>query len=283
MQQQDPGPSLALQLLTLDRDADGSWIGRAVEGNHGRLFGGSTLAHALAAATRAAQTDRQPHSIHAYFVGAGRPGLPVRYRTETLKTGRSFDVVRLDASQDDRVILAAIASYHLPEPGPSIDGEMPAVALPDALATVAYLPAGTDRGVRAPFELRYADERYRPESGPAAARSDVWVRAATPLTGLDDAGHAALLLYAVDFLLAHVARFPFRPTEFAGASLDHAMWFHRPLRLDDWLLVSSTAVTAANGRALTTCRVFRTDGTLVASGSQEILMRFLDSDPTAAG
>lgn len=264
----------ALDLLALTPDV-GRLLGDCVDGAPGRLFGGHVLAQSLCAASRAASRDRPIHSAHSHFLAPGR-GSAVEYSVLPLKTGRSIDVVRVDAWQGDRALLTTTASFHQPESSPEFQICAPQVALPDELSESEYRPPGTNRGVRAPFELRYPDARYREgESADRDPRLLVWVRTRTPLPSHRQIDHAALLTYAVDFLITRAAHRPLQdgPTSAIGSSIDHGMWFHRPFRVDEWLLVVSTGRSFFGSHSLCEASVFDLAGALVASGMQEALLR----------
>lgn len=247
--------------------------GRAALGT--RVFGGHTLAHAVRASSTTQPAGRPINSLHAHFLGAAQAGLDIDYEVSSLKRGRSFDVDHVVATQRDRPIMVATISFHAAEDGADYQVEMPQVPSPAALEPVAYLPPGTHAEVRDPFELRYTDERFRDEDGPDAHPAlHTWVRARRPAPSAPQTDHAALLAYAVDFLITRVAHMPVRDDPaLVGASLDHAMWFHRPFRADHWLLVSCTASTLAGARSLSRAEIFDEDGHLVATAVQEALLR----------
>jgi acyl-CoA thioesterase-2 len=250
--------------------------GMSVPGSPERIFGGHALAQALVAASRTAGDRNPPNSLHAYFVGPGRPDADIDYECDVLKSGRSLDLVSVRGRQFDRTVLALTASFHALEPSSEYQEGIPDVPPPASLDTVDYIPPRTNPAVRAPFEIRYAGGGYR-DSDPAEPepRADVWIRTRHAVASAAPLDHAALLAYAVDFLMTRAAHMPLRRNgrRLNGASLDHAMWFHRPFRVDEWLLVSSRGVRFSGSRALTACRVFDEAGSLVASAGQEALLR----------
>lgn len=272
----DPGDLLALTRRTTSHYSGRCIAGMSVPGGAERIFGGHVLAQALVAAARAAGDRHPPNSLHAYFVGPGRPDIDVEYECEVLKAGRSIDLVSVRGRQLDRTVLALTASFHTPEPSREFEEPAPDVTSPESLESIDYIPPRTNPGVRAPFEIRYVDDTFRdtdpPQSDP---RADVWIRAKYPVASSALLDHAALLAYAVDFLMTRASHMPLRVDgrRMSGSSLDHAMWFHRPFRVDEWLLVSSRGVSFAGSRALTACRVFDRAGSLVASADQEAMLR----------
>ena len=170
-------------------------------------------------------------------------------------------------------MLYGFATTHTVEATLEVADPMPDVAGPDDVAETDRTPPGTNPSVRAPFELRYL------ATSGQAAREDVWIRSRAPVDSDAQVDHAALLAYAVDFLVTRSAHAGLPPSiSLVGASLDHAMWFHRPFRVDDWLLVSSVMSSYADSRSLCSCRVFDLTGALVASATQEALIRANPAD-----
>jgi acyl-CoA thioesterase-2 len=262
-------------LLHVDPINPDSFRGRARAALGTRVFGGHILAHAVRASSSTHPAGRPVNSLHAHFLGAAHAGFDIDYDVGSLKRGRSFDVDHVVARQRDRPIMVCTISFHSAENGSDYQVEMPQVPAPAALESVAYLPPGTHPEVREPFELRYTDGRFRDEDGPDAEPSlHTWVRARRPAPSAAQTDHAAMLAYAVDFLVTRVAHMPVRDkAALVGASLDHAMWFHRPFRVDDWLLVSCTTSTLAGARSLSRAEIFDQEGHLVATAVQEALLR----------
>ncbi|MCU1557823.1 MAG: acyl-CoA thioesterase [Microbacteriaceae bacterium] len=258
---------LPLELIALQRVGDGQFTGSCLEGVSGRVFGGQVLAQAVRAVSHSIGDRRPVHSFHASFVRPANPTVVLDYGTEVIKSGRSLDVVEFRARQSGRVMLFGFASAHEPEPSIGAGLTMPAVVGPDDLPSSDFAPVGSNPVVRSPFDRRYVP------TAPGDRTEDVWVRTRRRVASDSAIDHTALLAYAVDFLLtraAHVA-LPVIPT--IGASLDHAMWFHQPFRIDEWLLVSSSMVAFSDSRSLCTCSVFDRRGVLVATASQEALIR----------
>lgn len=261
-------------LIELTVDSDGAVVGRCISGVSNRIFGGQTLAQALQAASRALDSPKLPGALHACFVSAGDPTRPVQYVADVIKRGRSLDVVTIDARQDHRILMNAIVTFRQPEISAEFQIDPPSVPKPEDLLTDNYVPPGSNAVVRAPFELKFVGSDYR-GSEPAPAIQDVWIRARSELATASAADHASLLTYAVDFLVTRAARQPLRTAgqSISGASLDHSMWFHKSFRVDEWLLVSSRGLAYAGARALSQCHVFDRDGALVATASQQAMLR----------
>lgn len=273
-----------LPILDLEPLESNLFRGRSFDPGWQRVFGGQVLGQALMAASLTVE-DRLAHSMHGYFLRAGDPAAPIVYDVERLRDGGSFSTRRVVAIQHGEPIFSMAASFHVEETGFAHQAAMPDVPPPEALADeTAFLDAlshaaPTARIVwtrRRPIEIRPVDmerfvDRGRPSHGQA-----IWIRPRLPVP--DDARlHRAVLAYASDLtlldttLLAH-GRWPFDGT-LQVASLDHAMWFHRPFRFDDWMLHVSDSPAAAGGRGLNRGLLFDRAGTLIASVAQEGLVR----------
>lgn len=250
-----------------------------------RVFGGLVIAQALVAASRTVP-DRAPHSLHAYFILPGDPSMPIVYEVERVRDGRSFTTRRCVAIQAGRTIFDLFASFHIEEAGLEHQALMPDVRDPDMLPTADdiqakyghLMPPGLKNwfaGDRV-IEIRPADlSRYDPSTPPKAVQN-FWIRASKPLPD-DPAIHRAALAYLsdmtlIDVTLAAHGRTLFEPA-FQAASLDHAMWFHRPFRADEWLLYSQDSPNSAGARGLARGLLFTRDGKLAATVMQEGLIR----------
>jgi acyl-CoA thioesterase II len=246
-----------------------------------RVFGGQVAGQALVAAGRTVPDDRKVHSLHAYFVRPGDPRIPIVYEAERVRDGRSFTTRRVLAIQRGEAIFALSASFQLPQEG--LEHTLPApvdVPGPESLPDLASLIAAGDIGWLGtgprPLDMRFVTapvwsvERSKATESPA----QVWIRADGVLPD-DPLLHVCVLTYASDLTLlgSALARHdrPSKPVQMA--SLDHAMWFHRPFRADEWLLYTCYSPTAQGGRGLTTGQFTTIDGTLVASTVQEGLVR----------
>ena len=236
-----------------------------------RVFGGQVAGQALVAAGRTVPADRPVHSLHAYFIRPGDPTVPLLYLVERVRDGRSFTTRRVTTVQHGKAIFTLSASFHRAEPGFEHADAMPDVLPPDA--------AGFAVDEDSPIDLRDVSE---PGPGPSDAvpvpgqRKLVWLRANGELPD-DPLLHVCLMTYASDLslldtvLLAHGVGWDEAIAN--GASLDHAMWFHRPFRADRWLLYVQDSPSAGGARGLAHGEVFTQDGQLVVSVMQEGLVR----------
>lgn len=257
--------------------------GRSPRGSRVRVFGGQVIAQALVAAGRTVEAGRPPHSLHAYFLLAGDPAAPIVYEVERIRDGRSFTTRRVVAIQHGQAIFALSASFHADEAGFDHGAAMPDVPSPDDLQGEGLLRTGSlPEPVRAwlarerPIELRPVEIGRYGSREPGPPRFHVWFRAAGRLPD-DPALHRAVLAYASDMTLLDAALHPhgrtvFEP-EIVPASLDHALWFHRPFRADDWLLYAQDTPSASGARGFARGLIFARDGALVASVAQEGLIR----------
>jgi acyl-CoA thioesterase-2 len=261
--------------------------GRSPQIGGRRVFGGQVIGQALVAACRTVDVGgRPPHSLHAYFLLGGNPEVPIIYDVDRIRDGRSFTTRRVVAIQHGEAIFTMAVSFHRDEPGMSHQAEMPDVPRPEALASEAdikerVLPKMPDPVRRyyereRPIELRPVEfDRYlgrKIENG----RFHVWIRATERLPD-EPAIHQCVLAYASDMMLLDSALIPHGRTVFEhsimAASLDHALWFHRPFRADDWLLYAHDSPNLAGSRGFSRGLIFARDGTLVASVAQEGVLR----------
>ncbi|AWN36473.1 acyl-CoA thioesterase II [Methylobacterium radiodurans] len=275
-----------LDILDLERLEEDLFRGVSPKVSWPRVFGGQVVAQALVAASRTVPASRPPHSLHAYFLLGGDPKAPIVYEVERIRDGGSFTTRRVRAIQHGRPIFATSVSFHAEEEGYAHQMPMPGAPDPDALPSVQALiarggatlpPALTGYFARPrPIELKPVDLRRYLEPGPAEPVCNVWLRAASLLPD-DPAIHRAVLAYASDMtlldatLIAH-GRSVFDP-DIQGASLDHALWFHRPFRADSWLLYRQDSPSTGGARGFARGQIFAQDGTLVASVAQEGLIR----------
>jgi acyl-CoA thioesterase II len=284
----EPNPAEGLvALLDLERIEENIFRGRSPHERLQRVFGGQVAGQALVAAGRTTDGQRPVHSLHAYFLRPGRPGVPIVYQVERVRDGRSFTTRRVVAVQEGRTIFNLTASFHHPEPGFEHQSPMPEVPGPEELPKLAdeirdhlrSLPEALDRlARRLPFDVRYVERlRWAPEDvANAQPRSAVWMRALAPL-GTDPLVHTCALTYASDMMLLDAVRMPVEPLwgprGFDVASLDHAMWFHRPFRADEWFLYQQESPIATGGRGLARGQIFDRGGALLVSVMQEGLFR----------
>jgi acyl-CoA thioesterase-2 len=259
--------------------------GRSPDEKRQRVFGGLVAGQALVAAGRTINNDGRPtravHSLHAYFLRPGDPTVPILYEVDRLRDGRSFTTRRVVAIQHGKAIFNLSASFQVHEEGVDHQASMPDVPAPETLPTfeARFAPIADQLGDwytrPRPIEIRHITEPTR-LTAPArlAPTQQVWMRAHGRLP--DDALlHDCVVAYASDMTLLDTTHRPhglmFEPASMA--SLDHAMWFHRPFRADEWLLYDQYSPSASGARGLATGRIFSRDGRLVVSVVQEGLIR----------
>ena len=272
-----------LQVDPIEADVyRGGGIGR--EGD--RIFGGQILGQALMAAARSmAGDDREVHSMHGYFLRTGNPALPIDYRVDRTRDGRSFSARRVVAEQEGRALFEMLLSFQVSEPGFAHQRDESVEAPePESLPTYEECLAEVEREnphLIQDWMRRQGGIEQRPVDGFFArhekrdAFQRVWLRSARRLPDSPRI-HQAVLAYACDMALIDTAAFPHGLGDGAGAqvfSLDHAMWFHRPFRMDDWLLYALDSPTAGGARGFVRGRVFTRDGELVVTVVQEGLLR----------
>jgi acyl-CoA thioesterase II len=274
-----------ISILDLEQLEVNLFRGRSPQNSWQRVFGGQVIGQALVAAERTVE-DRLCHSLHAYFLLAGDPKVPIIFEVERIRDGQSFTTRRVKAIQHGQAIFALTASFHKTEPGLSHQIEMPKVPDPESLPTEEELKArllpNLPQAMRTywererPIELRPVDiSRYLSREKRAPVQN-IWFRANGMLP--DDVRlHQCILAYASDFslldasLIAH-GRLMFDP-QIMMASLDHGLWFHRDFRADEWMLYAMDSPSTQGARGLSRGSIFRRDGTLVASVAQEGLIR----------
>ncbi len=264
-----------LDLEYIDRDI---YRGPVIESILQRTFGGQVAAQALVAATRTVEGDKQVHSLHGYFVGPGRPDIPTVFLVDRVKDGRSFDSRQVKAVQDGRTIFVMQASFHrIGEAGIEHSDAMRDVPPPEDVVVDESTLTETRRLLLrewADWDIRIVPGDRYTRNPYTVSHQAVWFRARTELP--DDATfHVCTLAYMSDMTLLSSALVPHPGVEVQEASLDHAMWFLRPFRADDWLLYDQISPSAHAGRALTHGRIFNRNGDLVAVATQEGLTRTL--------
>ena len=287
----DPQPlESLLALLDLERIEQDIFRGVSRSAVVPRVFGGQVAAQALVAAGRTVPEERLAHSLHAYFLRPGDPGAPIVYEVDRIRDGRSFTTRRVVAIQHGQPIFHLSASFQVHEEGLEHQEPMPDAPDPETLPSAEeLLPAHADKfpdrrvvdrllEARAAIDLRYVEDPPFLTAGTAREpRSQVWFRARGKLAD-DPMLHICLATYVSDMtlldsvLLAH-GRGGWAVGDVVGASLDHAMWFHRPLRADEWLLYDQQSPSASGGRGLGTARIYTRDGRLAVSVIQEGLVR----------
>ncbi len=249
-----------------------------------RTFGGQVAGQALVAAARTVGDDRWVHSLHAYFLRPGDPSVPILYEVDRIRDGRSFTTRRVVAIQHGRAIFNLAASFQVEEPGLEHQSPMPPAPDPESLPTFAERYAdyadrmGTWLTRPRPIDTRYVDPvgTVLPAELPGPDGRQVWFRADGRLPD-DPVLHACVLTYASDMTLLDATIAPHGFVNVEGkimmASLDHAMWFHRPFRADEWLLYVQGSPSASGARGLAWGGIFTAEGALVVSVVQEGLIR----------
>ncbi|MGW7313414.1 acyl-CoA thioesterase II [Streptomyces sp. NPDC054854] len=279
-----------LDLLDLEQIEENIFRGTSRQSLVPRVFGGQVAAQALVAAGRTVPADRTAHSLHSYFLRAGDPGAPIVYSVDRIRDGRSFTTRRVVAVQHGQPIFHLSASFQTYEEGLDHQAAMPAAPDPESLPSAAeslplYRDVFRDPGTverlvaaRAAVDLRYATTPPWGSVGkPVEPRSQVWFRTGGKLAD-DPLLHTCLATYVSDMtlldsvLLAH-GRGGWAVGDVVGASLDHAMWFHRPFRADEWLLYDQESPSSAAGRGLGQARIWTRDGRLAVTVIQEGVVR----------
>jgi acyl-CoA thioesterase-2 len=272
-------------LLDLRPDGPDRFVGRSVPIANQRLYGGHVAAQAIVAVGRTVDPSRAVHSLHGYFVRAGESGAPIEYGVENIRDGRSFSVRRCVAYQHGQAIFTMSASFQRAESG--LDHHAPAPSgvpgpdeVPTMAARLAPYPERLQRwdAIPRPLDVRYVGEPgwVRPGDRPPHEDQRVWMRFDGRLPD-DPLVHAAALTFASDLTLLDavlaVHGEVWGPGGVVGASLDHALWFHRPFRADEWFLYDCWSPSASGARGLAAGRMFTVDGRHGATVVQEGLLR----------
>jgi acyl-CoA thioesterase-2 len=276
-----------VKLLALEKIEENLFRGQSQDLGWGRVFGGQVLGQALSAAVQTVPSDRSAHSMHAYFLRPGDVTKPVVYQVSRIRDGGSFTTRTVVAIQGGEAIFSMGASFQGDEEGFEHQDVMPHVTPPESLPTeqdhLATQLARLPRKIRdrltspRPFEVRPVEVDSDPfVPTPRAPHRSVWLKTTAPLAD-DPALHRYLLAYASDYAFLTTSLLPhgvhWMTPAMQIASLDHAMWFHQPFRVDDWLLHVIDSPKAHGARGLVRGRVFSRDGKLVASTIQEGLIR----------
>jgi acyl-CoA thioesterase-2 len=274
-----------LTLLELERIEENIFRGESRDIGGKRVFGGQVLGQALSAASYTVE-GRQAHSLHAYFLRAGDVKAPIIYEVDRARDGRSFSSRRVVAIQHGRPIFNLAASFQIPEQGLSHQAEMPDVPGPDELKDLRELTgeraSAVPEGIRRfltrerPFEMRPVEGVDLLSPAPREPVRYLWLKTVDRLPDNPDL-HRNLLAYVSDYQLLGTATLPhgihWEHGNVQMASLDHAMWFHRPFRIDDWVLYSMISPNASGARGLAFGQFFNAAGELIASTGQEGLIR----------
>jgi acyl-CoA thioesterase-2 len=276
-----------LSILDLETLEHNLFRGRSPQSGWQRVFGGQVIGQALVAAQRTVEIDRHVHSLHCYFMRPGDPSVPIIYEVDRIRDGKSFTTRRVVAIQHGHAIFSLSASFQYDEPGLEHSFDMPAdVPRPESLLSEKELIANFIDHVPEPVR-RYWERERAIEMKPVSLnhyvtqeklppRQNIWFRTTGPIPD-DRAVQAAVLAYLSDMTLLDTSLFAHGKSIFNRdlqvASLDHAMWFHRPAKLDEWFLYTQDSPNTSGARGLTRGQIFAADGTLVASVAQEGLIR----------
>ncbi|KQW65924.1 acyl-CoA thioesterase II [Phenylobacterium sp. Root77] len=280
-------PEILTESLALERIEVNTFRGVSPEDGPGRIFGGQVIAQSLLAAYETVE-ERICHSLHCYFIRPGDPRIPILFEVDRSRDGGTFTTRRVIAVQNGKQIFNLAASFQVAEDGFEHQAPMPAVRSPDDMAAEA------DAAKKAVLdgmseEMRRMMNRPRPiemvgrdnygfgrKPKPSEPKSDTWMRAVAPI-GDDARMHQVILAYASDMNLLSTAMRPhgvaWQTPGLQSASLDHAMWFHKPSNFNDWHLYTQDSPSASGGRGFVRGAIYGQDGTLVASVAQEGLMR----------
>jgi len=275
-----------LATLDLEKLEENLFRGTSPQVGWQRVFGGQVIAQALMAAQRTVDADRFIHSLHAYFMRPGDPLVPIIYQVDRIRDGASFATRRIVAIQHGHAIFAMSASFQIEEGGFDHRSPIPNVPQPESLMSEAQLQeaflANAPPAIRKywenkrPIEIRPVSLTHYISREKLEPKQDIWVRAVGAVP--DDRHYqAAVLAYLSDMTLLDTSLYAHGTTIFDPtiqvASLDHAMWFHRPCKLEDWLLYTQDSPSASGARGLTRGNLFTRDGVLIASMAQEGLIR----------
>lgn len=267
-----------LDLLDLEPIENNLFLGVSPPAGWERVYGGQVLAQALTAAARTVDDDRPPHSLHGYFLRAGDPSIPILYSVDRIRDGRSFTTRRVVAIQRGAAIFSMAVSFQIDEPGLEHSVPMPDVPGPE---DVPPQPAHADQPVEfeersQPIEMRFVEPYDEYDPKPAPPWQHVWVRTVDAMP-VHDLLHRCMLAYASDMTLLDTSYrthgLGWRDQDFHVASLDHAMWFHRSCRTDEWLLYAQDSPNSGGARGFARGAFFTQSGELVASVAQEGLIR----------
>ncbi|HEY2531515.1 MAG TPA: acyl-CoA thioesterase II [Xanthobacteraceae bacterium] len=283
-----------IDILNLETLELNLFRGRSPQSRWQRVFGGQVIGQALVAACRTVDdvATRPPHSLHAYFLLGGDPKVPIIYEVDRIRDGRSFTTRRVVAIQHGHAIFSMSVSFHVDEEGLTHQFKMPEVPKPNALPSEAEIrervlplmpePVRRYYERERPIELRPVEYRRYLGEKVEDGHFHVWIRATGRLPD-EPAIHQCVLAYASDMTLLDAALMAHGRTVFnddiMAASLDHALWFHRPFRADEWLLYVQDSPNLAGSRGFSRGSMFSSDGTLVASVAQEGLVRLRRPSP----
>jgi acyl-CoA thioesterase-2 len=274
-------------LLSLEKIKDYNFIGQNYKTEWGRVFGGQVLGQSLHAAYQTVPNDRIAHSMHGYFILGGDINVPINYQVDDIRDGKSFTTRRVVAFQNGKAIFNMAASFQLKQNGVNHQISMPNVLTPDLLLTdlqqaIPLKEIDPDRYEKLikshpqVFEFRPVEKATFLQTRNSLPKSHVWFKTKEKVNVTIPFQHQ-LLAFASDYSLLLTATLPHREKLFGNkifyASLDHAIWFHRAFKIDNWLLYSMQSPSASNSRGFTKGSIFNQQGEMVASVSQEGLIR----------
>ena len=277
-----------VSILDLSSLSEDCFIGENYSVEFKRVFGGQVIAQALVAAQRTVQ-ERRVHSLHSYFLRPGDPQKPIKYEVERIRDGRSFTTRRVVASQDDVPIFSLSASFQKSEVGLEHQFDMKQTTLPDDLLSESELvqqysekyPHLKYWSQERPISFKFVDFSHYLDRSEKGLDQNVWFRANGTLTDSNELLHQAILAYASDYHLLVTALIPHGRTIFDPdlmvASLDHSIWFHRPIRIDEWHLYYTESPSSSGSRGFCRGSIYNLEGELVASTAQEGLIRKIDN------
>ncbi len=273
-----------MQMMALVESGPDRFTAPEAPEREGRMYGGQLLAQALVAAGRTVTDDRHAHSLHAYFLAPGNISMPVEMQVERVRDGRSFSSRSVSALQGGRELFRMMVSFHVAEPGNLFAAHRKPDVPPPEDVSLTYpafsrsVQAELDSDLEArPMDTRCIDPPVAPLGEPVVEDQRMWMRISERLPA-EPGLHRAGLAYLSDSTLVDHVVLPhgrrWQEPGLTGASLDHAMWFHNPVRADAWLLFDQTVEATGSGRGLATGRIFDADGNLAATCSQEGLIRW---------
>ena len=277
-----------MEILKLEKIEENIYRGLHVDLGTDNVFGGQVLGQALSAASQTVPSDRYAHSLHGYFMRHGDLSIPIMYNVECIRDGKSFTTRRVVAVQKGRAIFSMGASFHIEEPGFDHHDSMPDVPGPEGIHSekelanqaASDLPERIRKRVKRGFPIEFRHVNPLPPFAPRKLppHKYIWFRITGPVPK-ETAIQRCLLSYASDFNLVVTSLYPHGHTIWEegmqGASLDHAMWFHREFDIADWLLYAVDSPNASNARGLSIGKIFNRQGQLVATVAQEGLIRYL--------
>ena len=275
-----------LELLELEQIEENIFRGQSQDLGWGRVYGGQVVGQALSAAEQTVSDERSVHSMHGYFLRPGDASKPIVYMVDPIRDGRSFATRRVVAVQNGKAIFNMSASFQITEPGMEHQDAMPEAPGPDGLLSEEdYVQEHIDlipgmlrdqASAQRPFEVRLVSPRHPIHPEKSEPHRQVWFRTARPLS-VPAGVHQYLLAYASDSHFMTTSLQPHGKSWLTPglqvASLDHAMWFHRPVRVDEWLLYDVHSPSASGARGVVQGRLFDQKGRLVATTAQEGLIR----------